>query len=250
MKFITQPRVGTSYNEILALQMAARDRGWDVIPAETTWRLDDDLIATGSFGIPYGSQLFCEVIAQQMGWRIRLNPFDWLAKVPMKYLKRNVDFMTLKEVKNITERKFIKPADDKCFDVGVFNPGEFRYNGELPDETPILVSDVVHFLSEFRCFVSEEGRCETQCCYLLNGDLANPRNYYSIDAEFGYGSAAEFVDELLSEYPVLAGSTIDVGILEGQGWAVIESNPVWASSLYGCDAGQALNAMVGSVEKV
>src|SRR6202034_4601671 len=97
MILITQPRVGTSHNEILALQMAARSRGWDVLSAPGGWRLDEELIASKAVGVPYGSQTFCEVIAQQMGWQLKANPFDWLAKVPEFYLKRKVQFMTLGE---------------------------------------------------------------------------------------------------------------------------------------------------------
>lgn len=67
MILITQPRVGTAHNEILALQIAAKELGWDVLSAPSGWRLDEDLAKSGIKGVPYGSQTFCEVIAQQMG---------------------------------------------------------------------------------------------------------------------------------------------------------------------------------------
>src|SRR5690349_11764588 len=127
MIFITQPRVGNSHNEIIALQMMAAEIGWDVYPAPSSWRIDEEILAKKPIGIPYGSQLFCEVIAQQMGWTLHANTFDWLTKVPKKYLKRQVDFMTLAEAKelNSTMKKFIKPADDKCFDAKVYEVKEF-----------------------------------------------------------------------------------------------------------------------------
>jgi hypothetical protein len=66
MLLITQPRAGTSHNEILALQVAARQRGWDVLSADTGWRLDAMMTKSGVKGVPYGSQTFCEVIAQHL----------------------------------------------------------------------------------------------------------------------------------------------------------------------------------------
>jgi hypothetical protein len=249
MKFIIQQMGGASYNEALALQMAAHGFGWDVIIADNTWCLSNDIIFSKDIGIPYGSQLFCQVIANQMNWKLKMNPFDWLSKVPYKYLHRQVDFMSIKDATNLDKCKFIKPADDKCFDVGIHEAGTFTYNESLPDDTPVLVSDVVQFLSEFRCFVNEKGIVQAQCCYSFKKELNNPKNHYSIEPEFGYGSATDFVNKLLLDHPVITGSVIDVGILEGKGYAVIESNPVWASGIYGCDVNGVLNAMVGSVVK-
>jgi hypothetical protein len=42
-----------------------------------------------------------------------------VAKVPVQFTKRKIEFITLGDAKKITERKFIKPADDKCFDASV-----------------------------------------------------------------------------------------------------------------------------------
>src|SRR5271166_3252420 len=99
MILITQPRVGTAHNEILALHIAARDKGWDVLPAPNGWRLDEEITSKGLVGVPYGSQTFCEVIAQQMGWTLKGNSFSWLADLNPYFTKRQVDFMTLGEAK-------------------------------------------------------------------------------------------------------------------------------------------------------
>jgi hypothetical protein len=34
--------------------------------------------------------------------------------------------------------------------------------------------------------------------------------------------------------------TLDVGLIEDRGWAVVELNPVWCSGLLGCDLGKML----------
>ena len=43
----------------------------------------------------------------------------------------------------------------------------------------------------------------------------------------------EVVSDARSESP--PAYVLDVGYIESRGWAVIETNPVWASGIYGCD---------------
>jgi hypothetical protein len=247
MILITQPRVGTSHNEILALQMAARELGWDVVSAPYGWRLDDNLTASGEVGVPYGSQTFCEVIAQQMNWKLEANSFDWLARLPEKYLKRKVEFMTLGEAKKITERKFIKPADDKCFDAKVYEPDTFHPHEIITNDYPVLVSEPVEFDLEYRCFCTPL-RVSTWSNYIYHEHLANPKYWTSVDVldkclpdEFVQNLLDDlsFDDDAVETFP----SVIDVGRIPGKGWAIIETNQAWASGLYGCDALSALKVM-------
>jgi hypothetical protein len=252
MILIAQPRVGTARNEILALQFAARDLGWEVYTAPSGWRLDEELISSGMKGVPYGSQTFCEVIAQQMGWTLKQNSFNWLSKVHPFYLKRKVDFMTLGEAKKITERKFIKPADDKCFDAKVYEPGTFAPPSVIDDSYPVLVSEPVEFDLEYRCFV-DGVTVKTWSNYIMYDNIADPRywNMIPLDEE---RYPHDIVNDLLydSKYHdfnfTTVPSVIDVGRIKGKGWAIIETNPAWASGLYGCDPLAALKIMEQSVE--
>lgn len=251
MILITQPRVGTSHNEILALQFAAKELGWDVMPAPSGWRLDEDLTKSGIKGVPYGSQTFCEVIAQQMGWTLKQNSFDWLSKVHPYYLKRKVDFMTLGEAKLITERKFIKPADDKCFDAKVYLPGEFKPHISIPDSYPVLVSEPVEFDLEYRCFVA--GSVRTWSNYIMFEHIADPKFWDMLPTNEG-STPADLVNSFLFDSNsynwdiTTVPSVIDVGRIKGKGWAIIETNQAWASGLYGCDPISALQVMEKSVE--
>lgn len=251
MILITQPRVGTSHNEILAMQMTARDMGWDVLPAPSGWRLDDETIASKVIGVPYGSQLFCEVIAQQMNWKLKANSFDWLAKVPERYTKRHVEFMTMKNAKKINETKFIKPADDKCFDAKVYEVGSFNPSDLIEDDYPVLVSDVVSWDLEYRFFV-DEFKVKTWSNYIYYNNIANPKYYSSIPSE--EYNLILFAEDLLNDLSNLnietVPSVIDIGRIPGKGWAVIETNPAWASGLYGCDPGEALNVMSKTYQNI
>lgn len=256
MILITQPRVGTSHNEILALQVAAREMGWEVLSAPYGWRLDEELTKRGLKGVPYGSQTFCEVIAQQMGWELKQNSFDWLARLPQEYLKRQVQFMTLGEAKKLTETKFIKPADDKVFEAKVYAPGELVTPDVVTDDTPTLVSDIVEWSMEYRCFVTnwEDGHLSmghvlTWSNYLFHGHINDPLYHKMIPGDVDH--IVHWVDEVCWQYwrkgGNLEASVIDVGIIPGKGWAVIETNQAWASGLYGCDPMEALKVMEKSV---
>jgi hypothetical protein len=251
---ITQPRVGTSHNEILALQMSARELGWEVLPAPSGWRLDEELTKSGVKGVPYGSQTFCEVIAQQMNWNLKANSFDWLAKIHPWYLKRKVDFMTLGEAKKITERKFIKPADDKCFDAKVYEPGTFKPHELIDDSYPVLVSDPVEFDLEYRTFVDGK-KVKTWSNYICFEHLADPKYWNMVPLEeerFPHDLVNDLLHDL--DYHDLGVTTvpsvIDVGRIKGKGWAIIETNQAWASGLYGCDPMQALKVMEQSCERI
>jgi ATP-grasp domain, R2K clade family 2 len=252
MILITQPRVGTSHNEILALQIAAREKGWEVLSAPSGWRLDEELTKSGKKGVPYGSQIFCEVIAQQMGWTLKQNSFDWLAKVHPYYLKRKVEFMTLDQAKLIKETKFIKPADDKVFPAKVYAPGELITHETIQGDTPTLVSDVVEWDLEYRTFVDK--RVRTWSNYMFFEHVADPKMWNMVPME-EERLPHDFVNDVLHdmEFHDMGGlitvpSVIDVGRIKGKGWAIIETNPAWASGLYGCDALQALKVMEQSCE--
>ena len=257
MILITQPRVGKSANEIIALQMAAESLGWEVLPATYGWRLEDELINSGKVGVPYGSWTFCEVIAQQMNWKLKRNAFDWLASLPEEYLKRKVEFMTLGEAKKITERKFIKPADDKCFDAKVYEPGEFKPHEVVADDYPTLVSEPVKFTHEYRCFVSDF-KVRTWSNYIYEDNLAEPAFWEKVPD--GLTPPHEFVQEMLLDIGTWWGcpdsiynttaSVIDVGYIPGKGWAIIETNECFASGLYGCDPVEAVKVMGAACERI
>ena len=246
MILITQPRVGTAYNEILALHYAAREMGWEVLPAPSGWRLSEELIASGAKGVPYGSQTFCEVIAQQMNWTLKANPFDWLAKLPEVYLSRKVDFMTLKEAEQLNRRAFIKPADDKCFDAKVYEVGEFKPHELISKDYPVLVSEVVNFDLEYRTFVDGK-RVRTWSNYIYHEHMADPKYWDTIPASTEW-FPDDFVQFILDDEIETVPCVIDVGRIVGKGWAIIETNQAWASGLYGCDPMAALKIMEKACE--
>jgi len=238
MIFISQPRAGRLHNEILAMQMAARAAGWDTHGAHFGWRLPDEIIESKVAGCPYGSQTFCEVISQHMGWGLVGNSFDWLTKFPKEFLKREVSFYLLKDARNLEFEgsRFIKPADDKCFDAKLYTVHEFNPPIVVQDDTPVLVSDPVDFVEEYRCFV-DGNKCLTVSCYLYHGEINEPKHWHNPNCT----EAEKFVNQALSVV-LTTPSVVDVGIME-DGWAIIESNQAWASGIYGCDPSSVLSVL-------
>ena len=246
MFLITQARVGYAYSEIMVLQFAAKELGWDVFPAPTSWRMEEDFIKSNPKGVAYGSQTFCEVISQQMGWKLIGNTFDWLAKVPRKYTKRQIDFMPLKEARLYNQKKFIKPADDKVFPAQIYEAATFNPPEIVLEDTPTLISDIVQFTSEFRCFVKDQ-KVQTYSCYIHNELINHEAHWRDPKIYDGLEAPDLFVNRMLEEVHSEP-SVIDVGIIPGQGWAIIESNQAWASGIYGCDPIEALKVMEKSIE--
>jgi hypothetical protein len=175
------------------------------------------------------------------------NSFDWLAKLPPEYLKRKVDFMTLGEAKQLKETKFIKPADDKVFPAKVYAPGELITHEVVKDDTPTLVSDVVQWDLEYRCFV--DGRVvKTWSNYICHEHIADPK-YWSMVPLNEDIFPHDFVQALRWNGSPTSPSVIDVGRIPGKGWAIIESNQAWASGIYGCDPDGVLDVLEASCER-
>lgn len=234
--------------EVQLLSKTAQALGWDVFFGG--WRVPKHLLHTP--GAVYGEQFFCEIIAEQMNWKLLANPLDWLAKLPEEYVNRKISFTTLSEARKITEEKFIKPADDKCFEAKVYASGSDLSTSEVLDNAPTLVSDVMKFTSEYRCFIKDR-RVTTACCYWYKPhpktepDINRPENYF-----VNNDAVLEFVSKMLQDerVEVAPGSVIDVGRFKKDTYTVIESNPVYASGIYGCELVAALDAIKAACVEV
>jgi hypothetical protein len=211
--------------------------GWDVYRLRT-WRVPEEIKDTwhAETGLAiYGEPLFCAGVAEQFDRVLLEPPFEWLSRVPEDYLKRSVQFTTLKDARVLPGRSFIKPADDKCFPARVYGSAlDFQDQvALLPDSTPVLISELVTFEVETRNFVMA-GAVRTSSCYAR---LDDGKNVKWISKEVEMKSMQRFMMDLL-RHPEVESSqpiVIDVGWIRGRGWAVIEANPMFGSGIYDCD---------------
>jgi hypothetical protein len=113
----------------------------------------------------------------------------------------------------------------------------------ISHDSPTLVSDIVQFNSEFRFFV-KENKIQTGSCYIKGQEITN---------DWGYSvwRIQPVLQELL-DWKMISSedAVIDMGILDGGAIVPIESNPVWASGIYGCDPYYVLKTMENSCELI
>jgi ATP-grasp domain, R2K clade family 2 len=166
-------------------------------------------------------------------------PLDWLAGLPARFLGRQIRRGTVGQARSIQEPVFIKTLDParKWFDAGVF-PGGWALpcRRGFPESTAVLVAEPVRWIVEYRCFVLEDRiACFSPYArherWMRKGDAA-----WIIPVEEAR-QLHRLVESLLSSLRGLTPPawTLDVGCIEGKGWAVIEANPAWSAGIYQCD---------------
>lgn len=75
------------------------------------------------------------------------------------FLGRNIRRMRIEDVRRGTERLFVKPVTQKMFTGLVWDPEDPRSRLVLAPyeyDTPVIVSDIVEFESEWRCFIKHD----------------------------------------------------------------------------------------------
>ena len=205
------------------------------------WRVSDDVRAhEGDFAI-YAEPLFAEAVVDQLGLCLMEPPMDWLAWLPREMRHRGVCIRPLSQARLEVVHQFVKPAEGKVFEPKVYASGADLPTLDQVGDIPVLISDLVTFTLEVRCFVLE-GTVVTASPYWRDGALAQ-------DADgswpFLAGEEAEALGfaRTVLEHPGVASPpafVLDVGITSEHGWAVIEGNPCWGAGLYGCDPWEAL----------
>lgn len=79
--------------------------------------------------------------------------------------------------------------------------------------------------------------------YLRNGELQRDAGFPSTPGE--QAELRAFVEPLLADPRVALprAAVLDVGVIAGRGWAVVEQNAAWGAGLYGCDPDEVLEVL-------
>ncbi|MEM7346512.1 MAG: ATP-grasp domain-containing protein [Chloroflexota bacterium] len=213
------------------------------------WRFEVPYIPDWVFDhepVLYCGDIYAEFITQELEITLATPNDDALAGLSPEHLRRKVIFTKYQNFERPTERKFIKPADQKFFKAGIYEPDD-----EIPGldkrkpEDPILISDVVEFVDEFRLFIVD-GQVETGSQYIAEKQLLEDAATDYLAAEiksFGHAIAQVYQALLPRTY------VVDIGRLVTGELAVIEFNQIWASGLYGASPKAVLNCLQYSVNK-
>ena len=220
-----------------AIWRAAVGRGWPVVRARGIQFPDID----DSEIVIYVEALFAAVIAKKVGRKL-LDPSEsWLSQVPHEFTKRKIELATLGDARTLTEPAFVKPPNEKSFVAQVYETGT-QLPDEFDDDTSVLIAEPVKWESELRCFCLD-GKVKTISPYLQSGVHAKVNNYRA-DAQ-DLETASCFAETVLEATRSITPNAIvlDVGQIEGKGWAVVEANGAWGSGIYGCDPNAVLDVI-------
>jgi hypothetical protein len=220
------------------LWRAAGRLGWQV-ERLASWRIPDDLQSVDE-PVLYVEALFAPTLAESLGLTLVEPPDDWLPGLAEEYRKRSVRLTTLADARLNPGPAFVKPPNDKSFTAGVYRGPELPDG--YPDDMPVLVAEVVAWEKEFRCFLLDR-ELRTFCVYLRDGVLQKEAGYESTESEDE--EVRQFVGTILADNRVSLPKAVvmDVGVIRGRGWAVVELNAAWGSGVYGCDPERVLDVL-------
>jgi hypothetical protein len=221
-----------------ALWRAAGQLGWNV-ERLTSWRVPTELK-----GVPepilYLEGLMGPTLAAEFGLRLIEPPFDWLPRLPEEYRKRSVRLSTLGEARSLLKPAFLKPPNDKSFPAAVYRGANLPT--DFAEDMPVLVAEIVAWEKEFRCFVLDR-QLRAFSIYLRNGELQRQNDFAHTHEEGA--EMREYVQTILadSRIDLPRSAVLDVGVIRGRGWAVVEQNAAWGSGLYGCNPIEVLEVL-------
>jgi hypothetical protein len=219
--------------------------GWSVHQNDV-WYVPERL--KNEVGAVVGTEVFCGFVADQMNWGLLSNPIDWLTFLPEEYVSRKITTMTAGEVRKSTTENFVKSLSKTWSTLPrVFQPGKFPEY--IPNEAPVLVSDVLQHTSKYRCFVKDRKVIAGSCYWLKtrqmetakqSAEIGLAKNYHN-----NYDDVVMFVDTMLQDdrVPCVAACVIDVMRFDKDKYAVIDSSPAYTTEPYGCELVAVLDAV-------
>jgi hypothetical protein len=229
--------------DTIALGKAAARLGWHV-ERLSSWRVPAEL--RDKEVAVYAEPLFVSVVSEPLGIEVLEPTHAWLPDLPEKYRKRSVRLSTLGDARNLCEAAFIKPVSDKTFVAKVYASGKDLPPAptDLGDAEAVLISEPVEWELEFRAFVLEQS-VVTLSPYLRFGRLVEQPDGSWPASEEECNAADAFCRTVLADadVPCPPAVVLDVGVIAGRGWAVIEANAVWGSGLYGCEPSEVLRTV-------
>ena len=225
---------------------AAEDAGWAVLAGDV-----DSLPADVPEPAVYVTTDRAVDTARALDLALLEPPFDLLASLPERFLRRQVEAATFGDLDRLQGRTFVKPADplDKWFDAGVYSDvRDIRTRGRSRPDALVLLSEPVEWSVELRYFVLE-GRAVAGSPYISYGRPAWRWHANQPSATPGAGLAvvegvcAALADELPPAF------VVDVGRIDDRGWAVVEFNPIWSAGLLNADPRAILPALLRATRK-
>jgi hypothetical protein len=159
----------------------------------------------------------------------------WLPQLPEHYLRRRVELRTWEQALRLTEPAFIKPATTKGYAKVYASGAEMPYPEDRSLSDPVLVSELVRWDLELRCFVREWRVAALSPYYRGGQGIIDPGVEPATESEIEQAQA--FATEVVSDSAVAVppAFALDVGWVKDRGPAVVEAGPAWFCARYFCE---------------
>ena len=217
-----------------ALAEAARSLKWQVLVFDQNPSSKPN--GTVTF---YGGTDLALAVASRFRLALLEPPFDLLAKLPLEFKLRTVEYARFGDLGRLKAPTFVKPADalKKSFDAGIYsNALDIRGPKGIDATSPVLLSEPVEWSAEYRCFI-DDGEIAAWSPYISFGRPAwKPFGKGTLASETP-GNLKSFCKRLFSRSGLLfpPAFVMDIGLIDDRGWGVVEFNPVWCSGVLGAD---------------
>ena len=193
----------------------------------------------------WGGPKWAQVHADALGVGLLEPPDTWLSDLEFEWVGRSIEIMTLADAQKIGS-SFVKPPSSKDFPARVYSGGDdlgFHTQG-IPPETLVLVSDIVHFATEYRLFICDR-KVHTGSRYSTRGEY-DPGTLLTNEATKVVSAIEDMLTDVGDTLP--SAVVIDAGVLDGPGCrvAVIEANMAWFSQPYWSETDRVLDVVMRS----
>ncbi|MBV1852859.1 ATP-grasp domain-containing protein [Catellatospora tritici] len=206
-----------------------------------------DRLRRSGGGHLYGGPIFTAAVAADLDLALLEPDDDWLTRLPYEYTRRDITLTTLGEARWSRAPMFVKQPRAKDLAAGVYADGSrLPGNDRHPADTPVLVSEIVTFLVEYRLFVLD-GAVHAASRYAVSGRLDPASLDACRDRAAVLDFAADLLDACADSLP--SAVVVDVGLAADpdrgdEHWAVVEANMAWFSIGYAADPDRVLDVLL------
>lgn len=227
------------------LRQSAQNLGWETLRLDGGQIPDwfdppDDQIAL-FYTAPHAFEIAAQLSRTLLGC-----PPDWTVRLPPEFLRRELRQATLGEALRLPGQAFIKHAVSKAFAAAIYDSATLaEATSTLHPETLVHVGEPVEWSVEYRCFVLDR-EIAAISPYRRRDEIIQNHSNLPGTTPSELAAARQCAEDVLGSVVVDCppAFVLDVGLIEGRGWAVVEVNECWASGIYACDPGRVLETLL------